>query len=260
MFTVIIPTHDRPALLQRALRSLIAQTYSDFQVVVVDDSSKYLPPYEELSLLQGRYTYVIRSGQPGPAESRNVGQQLIKTRYALFLDDDDAYEPTHLEALAGYITAHNYPEILFSDFKVRHEDRSQNPPVLLSKLVGSSASEPQHNIYVRNHVPNCCVVYRQDVLAGKRHALDMEIYEDWDFLLSCMEGRTAVHAPVNSVIIYKTDIIRGQENTRRGNSKDEFNLQTILGLYKKYKSPSETVRQARKAFMASASFEYEEAA
>jgi GT2 family glycosyltransferase len=67
MFTIIIPTHDRPQLLKRTLESLIAQTCQDFKVVMVSDTPGYLPPYQELSQLDKRFDYVLRStGVPGP--------------------------------------------------------------------------------------------------------------------------------------------------------------------------------------------------
>jgi glycosyltransferase involved in cell wall biosynthesis len=101
MFTIIVPTHDRPALLARTLRSLSAQTWSDFTVVVVSDSARYVAPYAELQALEGRYVYVLRSGSPGPAASRNMGQRLADATYLLFLDDDDSFEPQHLAVLAA---------------------------------------------------------------------------------------------------------------------------------------------------------------
>lgn len=85
-----------------------------------------MPPFAELSALQGRYVHVIRSGVPGPAEGRNIGLSLVKSRYIMLLDDD-TLEPTHLDALARSIGA-DEPESLCCDFKVCHEDRTTHPP------------------------------------------------------------------------------------------------------------------------------------
>ena len=102
MFSIIVPTHDRPELLARALRSLQAQTWRDFTVIVVSDSPRYVAPYAELQALQGRYLYVLRSSGPaGPAASRNLGQRLAQAPYLMFLDDDDSFEPDHLARLAA---------------------------------------------------------------------------------------------------------------------------------------------------------------
>ena len=110
MFTIIIPTHDRPYLLHRALQSLARQTFRDFTVIIVSDSSQYIAPYADLGTLPGRYLYVLRNDRPGPAESRNLAIELVTTEYAFFLDDDDALEETHLEALAA-VVRNSRPEI-----------------------------------------------------------------------------------------------------------------------------------------------------
>ena len=112
MFTVIVPTHDRPFLLHRTLQSLIRQTFRDFTVIIVSDSAHYIAPYEDLAALPGPYLYILRNDSPGPAESRNLAIDLVKTDYALFLDDDDTLAPDHLESLARTVTA-TRPELLY---------------------------------------------------------------------------------------------------------------------------------------------------
>lgn len=250
MFTIVVPTHERPLLLRRTLQSLIEQTYQDFQVVIVSDSSAHVPPYQELLALQGRYMYLLRSGVPGPAESRNLGVTLAQTPYVMFLDDDDIYEPDHLASLARHIGSAQ-PELLFTDFKIRHEDRATFPPVTHATESHSIANVDAASVYVLNRIPNNCLVYRRDVLAGVRHPTDMRIYEDWDFLLACLPGRTLTHVPIDSVVIHKSPAT-APENMRRGNTRDDLIVTTMLELYKKHPAPDVATRRARQALLASA--------
>lgn len=249
MFTVIVPTHNRPLLLQRTLDSLIAQTYTDFQVIVVDDAATYLPPYEKLLALQNRYTYVIRSGAKGPAVSRDMGLQLARSRYVLFLDDDDTLEPTHLQALADAIGDRS-PELLFCDFKVCNEDRTVQPPRWISTAPVSIADATQDSIYVRNRIPNSCLTYRRDLLDGVCNDGTLIIYEDWDFLLQAVAGRTLEYLPINSVTIHKSQA-DAADNMRRGNTHDEKIVEVMLYLYRKYPAPNLQTRLARQSLMAS---------
>ncbi len=230
VFTIIVPTHERPLLLSRTLQSLIAQTFTDFRVIIVSDSATYIPPYDEFVALRGRYTYVIRSDAPGPAESRNLGLDLAKTRYVMFLDDDDTFEPNHLESLARHI-GEGTPELLFCDFKVRYEDRTTHPPRIESTQSISIGSVTSDSVYVLNKIPNSCVIYRNDVVAQARHDTAMTIYEDWDFLMACLRGRSLAHVPVDSVVIHKTPAT-APENMRRGNSRDVLVVSTLLARYK----------------------------
>jgi glycosyltransferase involved in cell wall biosynthesis len=250
MFTIIIPTHNRPLLLRRALQSLIAQTHQNFQVIVVDDSGSYIPPFEELAALQGRYQYLIRSGIKGPAESRNKGLALLETPYILFLDDDDTFEPSHLETLAKQIEKSN-AAMIFCDFKVQNEDRTQAPPKIISKSPVSIADVTQSSVFVRNRIPNSCLLYRRDVLDGIRFDTDMIIYEDWDFLLACLKKHTLVHLPVSSVVIHKS-LADAPENMRRGNTRDDKIAETMLNLYKRHPALDHETRLARQALMSSA--------
>ncbi|MRW90444.1 glycosyltransferase [Duganella sp. FT80W] len=252
MFTIIIPTHERPILLMRTLESLIAQTCQDFKVVIVSDSAGYLPPYQHLNQLAGRFDYVLRcSGTPGPAASRNLGLAIADGEYILFLDDDDTYRPDHLAKLKARLSQ-DQPELLFHDFQVQNEDRTVNPPKLLpggQKI--SIADVTFDSVYVRNRIPNSCVAYRRDVLQGVRNETDLIIYEDWDFLLAAMHGRQLVHFDTDGVVIHKS-AATAPENMRRGNSRDDKIVEVMLQLYRKHPGPNMETRLTRQALMASA--------
>jgi glycosyltransferase involved in cell wall biosynthesis len=250
VFTIIIPTHNRPALLQRTLRSLIAQTYRNFTVVIVDDSATYIPPYEELLLLKGQYVYIIRSGNEGPAESRNMGVSIAHSKYILFLDDDDTYASNHLEELARCIGDHS-PALLFHDFQVCNETRTTSPPTQLSIECISISGVTRDSVYIRNRIPNSCLVYRRDVIAHLQHESNMVIYEDWDFLLKCLQDHDLTYAPLDSVIIHKS-VADTPENMRRGNSHNEKIMETMMHLYRKHRAPNMDTRLARQALIASA--------
>lgn len=247
MFTIIIATHERPLLLRRALQSLIAQTYQDFQVIVVDDWAAYIPPFPEMSELAGRYTYIIRSGDIGPAQSRNMALELVKTPYVMFLDDDDTFEPGHLRSLAEHI-GDDTPELLHCDFSIIYENRSENPPARLSVMPMQTVQVTHDSVHVANGIPNCCVVYRRDVVAQPRFPTELHLYEDWDFLLACMRGRSLRHVPVNGVNIHKSPL-DVPENIRRSTARRDLTLETLLYIYKKYPVANMETRLARLAIL-----------
>lgn len=254
VFTIIITTHDRPLLLKRALQSLIAQTFSDFQVIIVSDSAAYIPPYEEFLALQGRYIFVLRSGIDGPAESRNMGLALAKSKYVMFLDDDDAFEPTHLESLAAAVSEQS-PDILFCSFSICTEDRTKMPPEIVSFETFSIADATKDSVYVRNTIPNNCLVYRRDAIQNKINDPTMRIYEDWDFLLSCLGSCYLTYIPIYSVVIYKTISAIAEENMRRGNTRNDLVCSATLDIYKRHPAPNMDVKLSRQDFFASAGIE-----
>ena len=255
MFTIIIPTHDRPLLLQRTLESLIAQTCQDFKVIIVSDTSGYLPPYQHLAQLDKRFDYVLRcSGTPGPAASRNLGLAIADGEYILFLDDDDTYRPQHLEKLKARLLV-DKPELLFCDFQIQNEDRTVYPPTLLPGGQSfSTAQVTDDSVYVRNTIPNSCVAYRADVLRGVRHDTEMQIYEDWDFLLAAMHGHKLVHFATDGVVIHKS-AATSPENMRRGNSRHDLTVEVMLQLYRRHPARNMETRLARQALLAGGGIE-----
>jgi hypothetical protein len=96
---VIMATYRRPALLLWAVRSVLAQTVDDLTILVVDDGGG-LPKLPEDPRLQA-CSLSVNTGVAGIV--RNVGIRLTRSTYVAFLDDDNEWEPNHLEvAIAAF--------------------------------------------------------------------------------------------------------------------------------------------------------------
>lgn len=96
--SVIIPTHNRPELLKCALDSVFAQTFTGFEVIVVDDGNAPRV-YDALGEYQSRpnFIYLETEKDTGGSATRNVGIRHAKGEYIAFLDDDDEWLPEKLE-------------------------------------------------------------------------------------------------------------------------------------------------------------------
>jgi hypothetical protein len=103
LVSFIVPTHDRPLLLARALESIAAQGVADCEAIVVNDAgadpSGALESFRHTLGGGGRVTLVHHDRNRGLAAARNTGLRLARGRYVGFLDDDDRLLPHHLEAL-----------------------------------------------------------------------------------------------------------------------------------------------------------------
>lgn len=95
----VIPTCDRPELLQRALRSVTEQQRPVDEIIVVNDG---------LSTVNVPEAQVVRSGpHAGPAAARNAGVWATDADVICFLDDDDTWAPSHVSAAAELLEHHD---------------------------------------------------------------------------------------------------------------------------------------------------------
>jgi glycosyltransferase involved in cell wall biosynthesis len=109
-FSIIIPTHNRSSYLRQTLESVWRQTFSDYEVIVVDDgSTDDTPSY--LSEISDKVT-AIHQTNCGPGAARNKGAQHASGEYLAFLDDDDLWFPWTLETVAELIVANDGPSLI----------------------------------------------------------------------------------------------------------------------------------------------------
>lgn len=94
--SVIIPTHNRPALLGGAIRSVLNQTFQDFELLVVDDASDDNPEHVVRSFADPRIRFVRHTVAQGGGAARNTGIRDTSGMYVAFLDDDDVWYPQKL--------------------------------------------------------------------------------------------------------------------------------------------------------------------
>tara|TARA_R110002049_G_scaffold2372_5_gene17468 strand:+ start:418 stop:1299 length:882 start_codon:yes stop_codon:yes gene_type:complete len=96
LVSVIIPTYNRTHFLKETLNSIVSQTYSNIEIIVVDDGT----PGDDNEKLCSEYnnlTYIKINNSGGPASPRNVGISNSKGKYIAFVDDDDLWLPRKIE-------------------------------------------------------------------------------------------------------------------------------------------------------------------
>lgn len=97
--SVIIPTHNRPELLRQAICSVLAQTFSDFEIIVVDDGNPGIGAECVVRAFgDARVKYISQLKQDsGAPAARNRGVREARADLVAFLDDDDVWLPCKLE-------------------------------------------------------------------------------------------------------------------------------------------------------------------
>jgi glycosyltransferase involved in cell wall biosynthesis len=103
--SVIIPTYNRAQFLSTAITSVLAQTFEDFEIVVVDDASDDNTRETVTAFTDGRIKYVRHETNKKIAAARNTGILHAAGLYIAFLDDDDRWLPEKLEKQVGLLDA-----------------------------------------------------------------------------------------------------------------------------------------------------------
>jgi len=100
--TVVIPTYNRVTFLKDAIDSVLAQTFLDFELIVVDDGSTDDTP-KLLSSYNNKVRVITQTNQ-GPSAARNRGIEAAKSEWIAFLDSDDVWKPDKLKKQVQFIT------------------------------------------------------------------------------------------------------------------------------------------------------------
>jgi glycosyltransferase involved in cell wall biosynthesis len=107
LVSVVLPTHNRPDLLNEALQSLTDQTFSDWEAIVVDDAS--VPAVDGATLWRQfgpRLNLQCHAACLGGAAAKNTGIKSAIAPILAFLDDDDLFAPQFLARAAGVLSRH----------------------------------------------------------------------------------------------------------------------------------------------------------
>ena len=113
MFSIIIPLYNKSPYIEKALHSVISQTFQNFEVIIVDDGStdgsaqRVDELFRTQGLLSDKYK-LIRQLNQGVSTARNNGVKLAHYNYLAFLDADDWWSPEYLENMKQLIE--NYPQ------------------------------------------------------------------------------------------------------------------------------------------------------
>lgn len=118
LVSIITPTYNCAPYIGETIRSVLNQSYSDWEMIIVDDCSTDNTAEVVASFNDSRIKYVALKQNSGAAEARNTALKLAKGRWIAFLDSDDLWKPNKLKHQLEFIqegniafSYHNYEEI-----------------------------------------------------------------------------------------------------------------------------------------------------
>ena len=154
--SVVIPTYNRATRLTETLRSVLNQTYQDFEIIVIDDCSTD----DTAKIVQSFPTlkYIFMNRNYGVSRARNEGLSQAKGRYVCFLDSDDLWDKNKLKTQVHWMERNSDCQICYTDEIWIRKGVRVNPMVKHQKYSG--------DIY--RHCLPLCIVSPSSVMLRSR--------------------------------------------------------------------------------------------
>lgn len=166
LVSVIIPCYNNAPFIRKCVDSVLAQTYTNLEVLILDDGSDDNPQAPLSDITDPRLHPVITLPHKGVSQARNVGIQLSKGNYIIFIDGDDWVEPTHIRLLVDGLQNADCSMILMS---IDYPDRQVVEPHLQQLFAQHPLIQrKEFNLLFDNYLLSspCNKIYRAEIIKG----------------------------------------------------------------------------------------------
>ncbi|HEX3624933.1 MAG TPA: glycosyltransferase [Verrucomicrobiae bacterium] len=194
LVSVIVPTFNRPELLVKALRSILNQTFRNFEIIVVNDCGCDVEP--TVAQLGNQPIICLRhETNRGLPASRNTGLRAAHGKYVAYLDDDDLYYPEHLQTLLSYLESHP-GTVAYTDANCTHQEKVNGQWTTVRRDVPYSYDWDNDRILVENFVPSLCFMHEKAFLEKSGYFDEtLRRHEDWDLWIRLSRHFSFAHLP-----------------------------------------------------------------
>lgn len=188
--SVIIPTYNRADVLERAVQSVLRQTYTNLEIIIVDDGSTDDTEQLIVQMKDERIRYIKQGANSGVAMARNTGVMHATAELIAFQDSDDYWYANKLEKQMEYWKMHPEWGMVYSAYRMCRAN-GQKLKVPAEGLWGALEGNIFSTILVNNTVGAPTMLLRKECFQ-KIGGFDTELecIEDWDFTLRFAEQYT----------------------------------------------------------------------
>ncbi|MGE5458064.1 MAG: glycosyltransferase family 2 protein [Methanococcaceae archaeon] len=232
VFSIITPTFRRPEMLKRNIRSVLSQTYGNYEHIIVDDGNDPETDMIVRSFGDERVRLLKHNLPKGAAASYNTGMKAAKGEFISFLDDDDEYMQEYFEKIIAQFSTSSEIGFIWTGIE-RVNDREDGSEYIIRKVVwpaiftdfetGMASATSIGNGYgvcIRKKCLNEIGYYDEELLVG----------EDTDFLFRLAANYKFATIPEILVRIHSHE--RDQLTGKQNFSKRIEGKETILKRYK----------------------------
>lgn len=187
LISIIVPIYKVEQYLTKCIDSILEQTYTNLEIILVDDGSpdncgKICDEYAK----KDKRVIVLHNENKGVSASRNEGLDISKGKYITFIDADDYVSNNYVETLHKMIIANN------ADMAIIGNDEQYNGNIIkinkkLKKMIGKV--ETIKNILEEKYITAVCwgKIYRKELFENTRFDSNFTIGEDFKIMMSLLD-------------------------------------------------------------------------
>ena len=254
--SVIIPMYNTEAFINDCLDSLVAQTFTDFEAIIINDGST-----DESARIAASYASSDARfrliGQPnkGPSEARNTGLKIMRGDYVTFIDSDDCVAPNYLETLFFLAQLHQADIVCCSTQNINeaHKIDGSKPSTAIYKML--TAEEAAKISLYQDSLPDYSAwnkLYKANLWKGKLFPAGT-IYEDLAVVPEVLLEANKVATTKSKLYFY-----RKRPGSELATQIDKQKIVQLLDIaenvFEKMKTISKPLYKAARSMLVSASF------
>jgi len=197
LVSVIVPAYDVAEYIGDALNSVLAQTFTDYEIIVVNDGSPDTPALERtLAPYLSRIIY-LKQNNRGVSAARNAAIRAARGPLIAFLDGDDAWLPNYLEVQVAGIQADPTIDVLYPNVMM-FGDSSKDGEEFMTLCPSKGEVTFERLLLQECNVSNCSIARRETIMRAGLFDESLRSVEDFDLWLRVVKqgGRIAYHRDV----------------------------------------------------------------
>lgn len=180
--SIILPTYNREHLIGFAIQSVLNQTYSDFELIIIDDYSQDKTDRVVETFNDVRIQYIKHDHNSGVSVARNTGIEQARGKYIAFLDSDDEWLPEKLEKQLQVFSSESTVAVVYSWLQIQRNSQDKKAQIIRSsKQRGDIYGDLLYTNFVGT--PSTVIVKRECFDSGIRFDPSLRCCEDWDVWL-----------------------------------------------------------------------------
>lgn len=185
LISVIVPTYNREGTIERCVRSVLKQTLSDFELIVVDDGSGDATAAVLARIQDPRLLILAQPRNKGVSAARNLGIAKARADILCFLDSDDEYLPDKLSTVRTFFNDHPHIGALIDSFEIQFPESSGKPPKGRINPDLEDSESVRQAVYTRNiyKATPALSVRTQSLAAAGPFDEAIHLREDMDMLI-----------------------------------------------------------------------------